>query len=297
MRRPPTLLRYPGSKWSLASYIALILEENLLTGCHFYEPYAGSAAVGLSLLWAGYVNSLTLVERDPLVYALWHSVFHDSEALCDMVMHMDISMDEWRRLQPLRSLDSPDPRQLVEMGAAGLFYNRTNYSGIIGAGPIGGIGQASAYHIGCRFNREVLATNIRALSGLGSRISVAFGDALDFLGRQDETLTGEHSFVYLDPPYLRQGRKLYRYHHSEDDHQHLATHMLATSYPWLVSYDDHPRIRAWYSGSQQQAVHMDYSARVSKRGRELLISNLHIPPFSQATGEGDLTLAASGDPD
>jgi DNA adenine methylase len=39
-----------------------------------------------------------------------------------------------------------------ELGLAFLFFNRTNYSGIINAGPIGGKRQLSKYKMQCRFN-------------------------------------------------------------------------------------------------------------------------------------------------
>ena len=41
---------------------------------------------------------------------------------------------------------------LVDMGYAALFFNRTNFSGVIDAGPVGGMTQSSAYAIDYRFS-------------------------------------------------------------------------------------------------------------------------------------------------
>ena len=49
-------LRYPGAKRSLVNYIDALLNANHLQGCTFYEPYAGSAAVGLDLLQRGHIS-------------------------------------------------------------------------------------------------------------------------------------------------------------------------------------------------------------------------------------------------
>lgn len=59
-------LRYPGAKRSLSNYINDLICANNLQGCRFYEPYAGSAAVGLELLRRGVIGTLVLCEKDIL---------------------------------------------------------------------------------------------------------------------------------------------------------------------------------------------------------------------------------------
>jgi DNA adenine methylase len=146
---PISPLRYPGGKSLLAPYVSGVIEENFLAGCTFYEPYAGGASVSLELLRLGFVANAILVERDPLIYAFWWCVFNDAENLCAAVRACDVSMDTWHSLQDLRKIDSPNETDysLLQLGVAGLFFNRTNFSGIIGAGPIGGEKQESKYKI------------------------------------------------------------------------------------------------------------------------------------------------------
>jgi DNA adenine methylase len=148
-----------------------VLEENLLAGCTFYEPYAGGASVSLDLLRMGFIDKAVLIERDPLVYAFWHSVFNDTDNLCAAIEDCPVTLETWHQLQPTRTVDDPSKSEfsLLQLGLAGLFFNRTNFSGIIGAGPIGGQSQQSAYKINCRFNKTAMARQVRA-AALLSRV-------------------------------------------------------------------------------------------------------------------------------
>ncbi|NHM26931.1 DNA adenine methylase [Desulfofundulus sp. TPOSR] len=273
-------LRYPGSKSSLTDYIAAIIEENLLSGCTIYEPYAGSAVVSLEMLQRGYAQNAVLVERDPLVYAFWRAVFSCGEELCEKIKELEVTIETWDQFQRFRAIDDPAGHSILELGLAGLFYNRTNFSGIIGAGPIGGYSQSSNYRIDCRFNKARIIQQIRDLQHLKNRVSVIFSDALEFMKKYEEEIENGFSFVYIDPPYYTQGKRLYRYYYDDYDHQRLAEYILSKQFPWLLSYDDHPVIRKLYARAPLQPIYVDYSAKTSRRGNELLISNLVIPPLS-----------------
>lgn len=277
---PTSPLRYPGGKALLSAYVSGVLEENLLSGCTFYEPYAGGASVSLDLLRLGFIDRAVLVERDPLVYAFWSSVFGAADELCAAIEACPVTLDTWHELQPTRTVDDPrkSPYSLLQLGLAGLFFNRTNFSGIIGAGPIGGRRQESAYKIDCRFNKQALVRQIKAAAKLSPRVSVRFGDAITFLKKNAAKISTGFSFVYIDPPYYAQGRKLYRHHYNDEDHSALAAFLTAQGYPWLASYDDHPRIRQLYASSQMQPIYLDYKVKSSRTARELVISNLVIPP-------------------
>lgn len=279
-RAPLSPLRYPGGKALLAAYVSGVIEENLLSGSTLYEPYAGGASVSLELLRLGFVAKVELVERDPLVYAFWWSVLHESEALCAAVAACPVTLDTWKILQPTRDVD--DPRAcnftLLQLGIAGLFFNRTNFSGIIGAGPIGGASQQSDYKIGCRFNKETTIAKIQAIAKLADRITIHFGDAIEFLRSHTRQISGGFSFTYIDPPYYLQGKKLYRHSYTDSDHAALAEFIRAQGYPWLLSYDDHPRIRELYANNRMQPIYLDYKVKSNRTAQELVISNLVIPP-------------------
>jgi DNA adenine methylase len=279
-RDPSSPLRYPGGKSLLSTYISGVLEENLLAGCTFYEPYAGGASVSLDLLRMGFVDRAVLIERDPLIFAFWHSVFYETEALCAAIDACPVTLETWHDLKSTKAVDDPKNTKytLLQLGIAGLFFNRTNFSGIIGAGPIGGQTQTSPYKINCRFNKTGLIRQIKAAARLAPRVSVHFGDAVTFLQKNSASISASFSFVYIDPPYYVQGRRLYRHHYKDADHVTLAAFIKSQGYPWLISYDDHPRIRELYASEQMQPIYLDYKVKSSRTAQELVISNLVIPP-------------------
>ncbi|MCL6580210.1 MAG: DNA adenine methylase [Firmicutes bacterium] len=284
-------LRYPGSKSSLTNYIAAIIEENLLSGCIIYEPYAGSAVVSLEMLIRGFVQRAVLVERDPLVYAFWKAVFESAEELCEEVNQLDVTIETWESFQLYREVAEPKGHDILKLGLACLFFNRTNFSGIIGAGPIGGRSQSSNYSIDCRFNKNRVIQQIREVSSLKEKVSVYFDDALEFMKNKEKEIENDFSFVYIDPPYYSQGKKLYRYYYDDKLHKKLASYILKKEFPWLISYDDHPKIRMLYADKVSQPIYMDYSLKSSRQGSELLISNLVIPPLSFAVSHCSMSVS------
>lgn len=277
-------LRYPGAKRSLVSYIDSLLEANNLLGCTFYEPYAGSAAVGLDLLQRNRIGNLVLCEKDILLYAFWQCVFQDTDALCDLIENTAITIETWHEQLPYREITRLDQAPLIELAFAGLFFNRTNFSGILKANPIGGINQTSQYGIDCRFNKAKIIRIIRQLSEHRDSVEVNFGDALQFMNAQNARFLRGACFAYFDPPYYEKGAKIYRHYYTNQDHIALSQYVRNVHHlDWLISYDDAPFICGLYgdSGARYQPFFLDYTcaSRVRTQGQELLISNLPLPPF------------------
>ena len=164
-----------------------------------------------------------------------------------------------------------------EVGKAFLavFFNRTTFSGILTSGPIGGYAQSSAYPVGCRYNGRALASKIRAChASLSGRTTVLEADFADTLA-----LTGD-GLAYVDPPYYEQGNSLYRCGMTHGDHVRLARVLEAADYPWTLSYDEHPEVRALYEPfAAVESVAAWYSVTgKNSKGRpdtsELIISKL-----------------------
>lgn len=269
-------LRYPGGKNALADYFEVVLKENLLIGSHLYEPYAGGASISLAMLSRDVVAKATLVEKDPLIYAFWKCVKFQGDELCDRVMRLRITIATWKKFQKYLDPRAVQIYPLIELAVAGLFFNRANFSGILDAGPIGGMQQASEYKIDCRFNKERIIGLIESLATLGPRLRVVFGDALQYLRREEERIVAERGVSYLDPPYLLQGHRLYRYSYKRAQHQAVASLVANAKYSWIVSYDNHPYIRRLFSGQRIVPISLNYAVKESRRADELLISNIRL---------------------
>jgi DNA adenine methylase len=271
-------LRYPGGKSDFLTVAKEIFVEGGFTGKAIVEPYAGSAAVSLGLLEAGLTPSVTLVERDPLIYAFWKCVFEHTDELLVRFQELPITLETWHSLQHLLGHSAPDESLLVDMGLACLFFNRTNYSGILNAGPIGGKSQRSEYKISCRTNKDAIISRILSLAMFAPAVNIRFADAVDFIQEVGET---RDLFVYLDPPYFIKGESLYRHFYKLGQHKQLAKALEAAKFSWLLSYDDHHVIEFLYEDFHVRRQCFQYSARSPKRHFELLISNFDLPDLSQ----------------
>ncbi|KWI23519.1 hypothetical protein WM04_29045 [Burkholderia ubonensis] len=273
-------LRYPGSKARSIEFFAEITRRNGLVGREIVEPYAGSGAVSFGLLERELVSRAMFFERDPLVFSFWHCVFHRCEELVEAVLSVEVTLDTWHRLDELREVEDVSEENIVQLGLAGLFFNRTNFSGVIHAGPIGGQSQSSDYSISCRFNKLDLVKRIREASSFSDRVSVFFGDALQAL-EDAKNVDNTNRFFYIDPPYFEQGRKLYRYHYRFGDHERLAGALADTPYDWVLSYDSHAVIDFLYMNHHKFRHVFRYSSKGHKMEEELVISNRRLD-FAQA---------------
>jgi len=283
MKKVSSPLRYPGGKTELGPYIESVIKSNDLQDCHFIEPFAGGASASLHLLQTGTVSRATIVEFDPLIYAFWYSVFNFSDELCSIITDTPITIETWNKMNELRNIEIPVASQLLYLGFAGLFFNRTNFSGILKAGPIGGQKQESLYKIDCRFNKERIIRTIQFLSHYKDRVEIKWTNSLNYLHELSLSKLVEPTFVYVDPPYFDKGKALYRKFFSNEDHVTLSRRLTSLRSPWLLSYDNCPFISNLYSNSEfalkRQTLFFDYSAGVTKQEKEFLISNLEIPPI------------------
>lgn len=274
-------LRYPGAKSKLYDYVKKLLEVEGLTGCTFYEPFAGSASLSWMLLEENVVDNVVINEKDPLLYHFWKAVFENTEGLIQKIEQTEISIDTWKECAKYKELSHLIDKASVEIGYAGLFLNRTNFSGILKANPIGGIEQKSDYKIDCRFNKKKVIEAIRSIAGFANRVTVSNEDAVEFMRRALKYKRNRKTFVYIDPPYYKEGPGLYRYFFTEKQHQELAEFIKTKAFPWLLSYDDVNEIRKLYNRRTCVNLYLDYSVKTSKKGKEILISNLEIPPMEQ----------------
>jgi DNA adenine methylase len=263
-------LRYPGGKSDFLATAAQIYRGGGFEGTPVVEPYAGSAAVSLGLLDFGLTPHVTLLERDPLLFAFWTCVFERPSELIVRLQELEISVATWNAFQPLLKLDRPEKTRLLDMGVAGLFFNRANFSGILKAGPIGGKLQRSAYKIDCRTNKDDLIGRILALAMLANKVDVQFGDAVALVNKLAKA---SNHFFYLDPPYFDKGELLYRHFYGLKQHKQLSAALAEAEFSWLLSYDEHHVIEFLYEDFFVTKRPFRYSAYSPKNHNELLISN------------------------
>ncbi|WOK04376.1 DNA adenine methylase [Imperialibacter roseus] len=260
-------LRYPGGKNKLSAFIAKICEKNNLTE-HYVEPYCGGAAVALFLLMNGYVKKVTINDKDRSIYSFWYSILHYSDEFIYRIRNTDISLSEWDNQRAIQN--NKEKENLMDLGFSSFFMNRTNRSGIIMGGMIGGRNQTSPYKIDCRFNKEELIERIKRIAEIKDSIIVKNDDALDVI-KAFSTGKEESSLVYLDPPYFKKADSLYLNHYQLEDHKAVSLSIVDSDLSnWLVSYDNAQEIKDLYPDVDKIEYSFKHTAYDARIGKEIL---------------------------
>lgn len=271
-------LRYPGGKQKLGSFFARAINLNKLNGCDYAEGYAGGAGVGLHLLHCGKVSSIHLNDADRSVFALWHTATKHAPKLIDFVRKVPLTKSEWDRQKDVqrRKRDAP----LLDLAMSTLFLNRTNRSGILRGGMIGGRSQDGSWNLHARFNRDGLAHRLEVINALRSKITVTSLDALEFAKSFPKRTRANPVLFYFDPPYFAKSRDLYLNYYRPEDHATLARYLTRRCpHPWLLTYDDCFAVRRLYAGYRCRRFALRYTADEPRIGKEVLIASptLRVP--------------------
>lgn len=260
-------LRYPGGKTKLADYVKAVLRANKLLDGAYAEPYAGGCSIALELVIQEFVRHIHINDIDRSIWSFWHSVLNNTDALCARIHDTPVNLDTWTRMREIQAnKQQEDP---LDLGFSTFFLNRTNHSGIISAGVIGGKNQNGKYKIDARYSKEELTGRIKLIADHRSCISLHQLDAKNFLFDVVGTLP-DKTLVYLDPPYYVKGGDLYTHHYGYEDHKEIAACVENISQQWMVSYDDTPVIRDFYSKYRCLTYSLSYSAQKRYRGTEVL---------------------------
>ena len=270
-RRYGTLspLRYPGGKAALAGFFADIIHALNITDACYIEPYAGGAGAGIALLLNRVVQHLVINDIDPAVHAFWKSVIDNNSEFVKLVSTTPLTINEWHRQRTIYRTKNED--DILNLGFAFFYLNRTNRSGILNAGAIGGQQQEGKYKIDARFNRSALIERLTTIGHLASQITVSDSDGRTVI---QQHANDEQTFMYIDPPYVQAGSKLYLNAFDGRDHQALSTIVKAVDRAhWLVTYDTSPLIEKLYQDQFQCRLELTYAARHPGKAEELLVAS------------------------
>ncbi|MEZ4796158.1 MAG: DNA adenine methylase [Flavobacteriaceae bacterium] len=267
-------LRYPGGKNKLSAFIAKICIDNNING-HYVEPYSGGASVALFLLLEGFVDRITINDKDRSIYAFWHSVLNKTNQLCYLIENVELTIEEWKKQKKVQ--DNKKSADLLELGFSTFYLNRTNRSGIINAGVMGGIEQNGNYLIDCRFNKLELIERIKRIAKHKKNIRLYKKDAIKLIDKIQHEAENENVVFYFDPPYYLKASTLYMNHYEDKNHKKVSDKIKSIqNIKWIVSYDNVPKIKKLYLECPKKEFSFKHTAYEIREGKEILFFSNNI---------------------
>lgn len=267
-------LRYPGGKNKLSAFIAKICLDNNING-HYVEPYSGGASVALFLLIEGFVKKITLNDRDRSIYAFWHSTLNKTNQFCEMIENAEISIEEWKKQKAVQSYKKK--ADLLELGFSTFYLNRTNRSGIINAGVMGGIEQNGNYLMDCRFNKTELIQRIKNIAYHKNNIHLYKKDAVKLIDKIEQEAQTDNIVFYFDPPYYLKASTLYMNHYEDKNHKKVSDKIKSIqNIKWIVSYDNVPEIQKLYEECPKKEFSFKHTAYEVREGKEVMFFSENI---------------------
>ena len=251
---------------------------NHLRRVTYIEPFAGGAGAALALLISGNVEEVVINDLDPAISAFWHSIVDEPVEFARRVREVPLTVDEW--LKQRETYRNPQTSNQIDLGFATFYLNRTNRSGVLDAGPIGGLDQSGNYKIDARFNKIALLERLRLISLFHNRIHVFSQDGIEIFSKyahQPDIL------IYADPPYFTKGSSLYLNSFGISEHLRLASVLNECSNGnWVLTYDDVHEISSLYECRRTIRFSLNYSVFSARKAKELMVfSDALLAPESE----------------
>lgn len=272
MPRTYSPLRYPGGKTQLSGFVMQLLELNKLYDTVYAEPFAGGFGAGLELLFKNKVKSVIINDYDIAIYSIWYAILNETKRFINDIINAKINIQEWEIQKNIYNKSLEEKIYSYDLAFATYFLNRTNRSGIITGGPIGGKNQNGKYKLDCRFNKSDLIRKIVRISDYKNKIQLYNMDANDFIDKIILRHNPNEIFTFLDPPYYEQGKNLYTNFFKHEDHLNLQEKINNLSdYYWILTYDNKEEILSIYEDYAKYLYGINYSASNVRKAKEILI--------------------------
>lgn len=222
----------------------------------------------MKLLFSGIVDKIIINDLDKAIFAFWKIAVADTDFLINKINKVNINIGEWKKQKEIYNNPSSSIRELA---FATLFLNRTNRSGIIEGGPIGGIEQVGFWNVKARFTKNTIISRLEKIKEFKNKISVRNLDGITLLRQLEKNKCKNRYFIFLDPPYYQKGKSLYLNHYIDEDHKKLLKLLKKSSLKWVMTYDDVSYIQNLYDKFRKSNFVINHSAFEARQGKEVLI--------------------------
>ena len=262
-------LRYPGGKGKLAPFMKVLIEKTGHKGGTYIEPFAGVAGIALDLLENDIVSQIVINDLDKGIYSFWRAILSETDRFVEAVHEVPLSVEEWKKQREI--LLRADNKYSFELGFSTFYLNRTNRSGIINGGMIGGLEQNGVWKLDARFNKDNLINRILKIAKKKECIHLYNKDVASLIKNYLPKYEKE-AFVYFDPPYFKKGKQLYLNFFNEQDHVRIEKMIReSVNCDWVITYDDVPEIANIYVNHELRRFDLNYSVAQKRKASEIII--------------------------
>lgn len=288
-------LRYPGGKARMTEWLVDVFD-------HLYmpmdvevwiEPFGGGAGAGLTALEQGTVEDVWICEANPALAAFWTTLTDEDGEGERLARRVESTVPDLVQFTAARETVAAglagEQVDRFELGFAAFLLNRCSRSGMVlpNVGPIGGKAQAGKDTIASRFHGPRLAERLRRVAGYGRSFRVHEGDALDYIEELDGVGFEEECFLFVDPPYIEEGNRLYAQGMDAAAHCRLAELLLSHPTPWVLTYDAHPVVLDLYPECPVYEFDIPHTANRQSVGTEYLVTGPNVwLPAGNPLGKG-----------
>lgn len=270
-------LRWSGGKSKLLSKIRFWLEPYNAPG--YADVFLGGGSTILDVASRHPSLPLWANDLDPLVYSFWQVVG----------VEPDDVFEDFIRSLPVPPLPPPlgfyepfvepvHPPDLVGRARKLFLANRLSFGGKIGAGPGGGWDSSWVETSpdkppengwGSRYNYIKLVKQLQDCRRLlHGRLTLRNQDCLEFVNEVPDDY-----FVYLDPPYVKWGKRMYKTAMNYEQHRALRE-VLTSRKRWACSYDLAPLVEELFGSSSLCPVTVFYPFGKSRKTECIIVGGL-----------------------
>lgn len=276
-------LRYPGGKGKLAPFMEILIKQTGHYGGTYIEPFAGGAGIALELLEKEIVKDIVINDLDKGIYSFWRAILSETDRFVNDIRTVELTISEWNRQ---RAIHINNNKYSYELGFATFYLNRTNISGIIKGGVIGGIKQSGKWGMDARFNREDMIKRILKIAKRKKNIHLYNKDIESFVQNYLPKFQ-QNAFIYFDPPYFVKGKELYLNFFDYKDHVRIEKIIKElVNCDWIITYDDVQEIADIYTNHELRRFDLKYSVAKKRTASEIIIfKNENMIPNKQSLEE------------
>ncbi|HEY9851008.1 MAG TPA: DNA adenine methylase [Leptolyngbyaceae cyanobacterium] len=220
--------RYAGGKtWLVPRIRQWLLKQGGLNK-ELIEPFAGGGIVSLTAAFESLVGQVTMVEKDEGVAAVWRTILGDDAGwLVNAIGNFHLTPESARKVIEASN------QSLESLAFATIVKNRVNRGGILADGASFIKQGENGKGITSRWYPETLQKRILAITEMKDKIKFIEGDGFKVC---EKNAHRKDAIYFIDPPYIKAGRRLYRY--SNIDHKSLFELATRLEGIFLMSYDN-----------------------------------------------------------